>query len=146
MFTHRSASKVNANISSTTKTHIIRGAFYLLLFVGIRVMPLALGQRSVTNSTIDAANISLAVVFFRSEPPSKLSERMLTFQQRVAFQRSIEEVYWRHRIWPGNREKRPDLKPSFDAVMPEAQLEKKVENYLRKSRVLEDYWQRPITP
>src|SRR5262252_2785419 len=31
MFTHRSASKVNANISSTTKTHLIRDAFYLLL-------------------------------------------------------------------------------------------------------------------
>jgi N-acetylneuraminic acid mutarotase len=31
MFTHRSASKVKVNISSTTKTHLIRGAFYLLL-------------------------------------------------------------------------------------------------------------------
>jgi N-acetylneuraminic acid mutarotase len=145
MFAHRSASKVNANISSTTKTHLIRGAFYLLLFVGICVMPLALGQRSATNSAIDAANISLAVVFFRSEPPSKLSERMLTFQQRVAFQRSIEEVYWRHRIWPGNRGKRPDLKPSFDAVMSQSHLENKVSDYLRDSQALQDHWQRPIT-
>ena len=29
--------------------------------------------------------------------------------------------------------------------MPQAQLEKKVADYLRKSQVLEDYWQRPIT-
>ena len=29
--------------------------------------------------------------------------------------------------------------------MTQAQLEKKVEDYLRKSQALEDYWQRPIT-
>src|SRR4029077_13266292 len=45
MFTHRSASKVNANISSTTKTHLIRGAIYLLLFLAVFVMPVAVGQR-----------------------------------------------------------------------------------------------------
>src|SRR5262249_2040648 len=38
-----------------------------------------------------------------------------------------------------------DPKPSLDAVMSQAQLEKKVEDYLRKSQALEDYWQRPIT-
>src|SRR5690349_3032166 len=46
MFTHRSASKVKANISSTTKTHLIRGAFYLLLLLGICVIPFALGERT----------------------------------------------------------------------------------------------------
>jgi len=60
----------------------------------------------------------------------------------VAYQRAIEEVYWRHRIWP---EERPDPKPSLDAVMSQAQLEKKVEGYLRNSQALEDYGQRPIT-
>ena len=29
--------------------------------------------------------------------------------------------------------------------MSQAQLEKKVEDYLRNSQALEDYWQRPIT-
>jgi hypothetical protein len=29
--------------------------------------------------------------------------------------------------------------------MPQAQLERKVADYLRKSQALEDYWQRPIT-
>src|SRR5438094_5805264 len=28
------------------------------------------------------------------------SNRMLTFGDRVAYQRAIEEVYWQHRIWP----------------------------------------------
>ena len=26
--------------------------------------------------------------------------RQLFFEDRVAYQRAIEEVYWRHRIWP----------------------------------------------
>src|SRR5437870_4405596 len=69
----------------------------------------------------------------------------LTFQERVAYQRAIEDVYWRHRIWPRNGGERPDPKPSLDAVMSQAQLEKKVEDYVRKSQALEDYWHRPIT-
>ncbi|PYL86054.1 MAG: hypothetical protein DMF17_06770, partial [Verrucomicrobia bacterium] len=67
----------------------------------------------------------------------------LTLADRVAYQRVIEEVYWRHRIWP---KERPDPKPALDEVMPSAQLEKKVADYLRKSQALENYWQRPITP
>ena len=37
-------------------------------------------------------------------------------------------------------------KPPLDKVMSQAQIEKKVEDYLRNSQALEDYWQRPITP
>ena len=66
----------------------------------------------------------------------------LTFSERVAYQRAIEDVYWRHRIWP---KENLDPKPSLDAVMSQAQLEKKVTDYLRKSQELEDYWQQPIT-
>jgi N-acetylneuraminic acid mutarotase len=68
--------------------------------------------------------------------------RPLTFAERVAYQRIIEDVYWRHRIWPKDN---PDPKPSLDAVMSQAQLETKVGDYLRKSQTLEDYWHRPIT-
>src|SRR5215468_4516961 len=70
------------------------------------------------------------------------NNRSLSFADRVAYQRAIEDVYWRHRIWP---KERPDLKPALDAVMSQAQLEKKVADYLRNSQALEDYWQRPIT-
>src|SRR5882757_10162329 len=80
--------------------------------------------------------------FLRSEAPANLSQRTLTFAERVAYQHAIEDVYSRHRIWP---KKRPDPKPSLDAVMSQRQLQKKVEDYLRKSQALEDYWQRPIT-
>src|SRR5213592_723525 len=82
------------------------------------------------------------LAFLRAEAPSKVSQRTLTFAEHVAHQRAIEDVYWRHRIWP---KERPDAKPPLDAVMSRAQLEKKVVDYLRNSRALEDYWQRPIT-
>ena len=75
-----------------------------------------------------------------SAPP-----RVLTFVERVTYQRAIEEVYWRHRIWPRNVGENPDPKPSLDAVMTQAQLEKKVTDYLRNSQELEDFWQRPTT-
>ena len=80
--------------------------------------------------------------FFRAEA-HRGSQATLTFAERVAYQRAIEEVYWRHRIWP---KERPGPKPSLDAVMSQAQLERKVHDYLRKSRALQDDWQQPITP
>ena len=73
--------------------------------------------------------------------PSQSSQ--LFFEDRVAYQRAIEEVYWRHRLWP---KERPDRKPSLDAVMSQATIEKKVEDYLRNSELLEHSWQKPITP
>jgi len=82
------------------------------------------------------------LAFFCSEAPLRVSQRTLTFAERVAYQGGIEDVYWRHRIWP---KERPDPKPSLDAVVSQAQLERKVTDYLRKSQALEDYWQRPIT-
>jgi N-acetylneuraminic acid mutarotase len=69
--------------------------------------------------------------------------RQLFFADRVTYQRAIEEVYWRHRIWP---KERPDLKPSLAAVMSRAAIEKKVQDYLRNSELLEQEWQKPITP
>src|SRR5450759_687911 len=68
---------------------------------------------------------------------------MLTLADRVAYQRAIEEVYWRHRIWP---KANAGPKPPLDKVVSHAQIEKKVEDYLRNSQALEDYWQRPISP
>ena len=67
----------------------------------------------------------------------------LTFEDRVAAQRAIEEVYHRHRLWP---KENPQPKPPLDEVMPEAAIRAKVEDYLRKSTALEVYWQRPVTP
>src|SRR5947208_3578059 len=70
------------------------------------------------------------------------TQRQLSFADRIAYQRAIEEVYWRHRIWPAER---TDLKPALDAVIPTAEIEKKVEDYLLNSQALEDYWRKPLT-
>ena len=102
------------------KAHLARrGAFYLLI---------------VSAGTL--------LAFFRPEAPTTISKGTLTFAERVGYQRAIEEVYWRHRIWP---KERTDPKPSLDAVMSQAQLQKKVEGYLRKSQALEDQRQRPLS-
>src|SRR5206468_1635647 len=69
--------------------------------------------------------------------------RTLMFADRIAYQRAIEKVYWRHRIWPAAN---ASPKPPLEKVMSQAQIEGKVEDYLRNSQALEDYWQRPITP
>src|SRR5262249_40102659 len=71
------------------------------------------------------------------------TSRSLNFADRVAYQTAIEDVYWRHRIWPSTN---PDPKPSLDAVMSQATIEKKVRDYLRNSELLEQGWQKPITP
>jgi N-acetylneuraminic acid mutarotase len=86
--------------------------------------------------------IRSGLAFLHPQGPANASQRTLTFEERVSYQRAIEDVYWRHRIWP---KERPDPKPSLDAVMSQAQLETKVKDYLRKSQALEDYWRRPIT-
>ena len=49
----------------------------------------------------------------QDELPGRV-QRTLNLQERVWYQRAIEEVYWRHRIWP---KERLDPKPSIDAVI-----------------------------
>lgn len=66
----------------------------------------------------------------------------LTIDQRVAYQRAIEEVYWRHRIWPKENKQN---KPSLQEMVPDSVIAKKVEDHLRKSDALDSYWHRPIT-
>jgi len=82
------------------------------------------------------------LAFFHPDTLPKLSQRTLAFAERVAYQHAIEDVYWRHRIWPKENSK-PKL--SLNEVMSQEQLEKKVADYLRKSQVLGGHWQRPMT-
>jgi N-acetylneuraminic acid mutarotase len=111
---------------------------FQLAFLNLRALIAFFVCGSATCSILSAAVLG----FLRSEAPAHGSQRMLTFAERVAYQYAIEEVYWRHRIWP---KENPNPKPPLDAVMSQAQLEKEVSDYLRKSQALEDYWQRPIT-
>src|SRR6184192_370748 len=131
------------------KAHLLRGAFYLLLFVGLVVVVALSAAINMPNpaSKFSTWQDNLAFVKVRESASSVSASatrknQTLTFADRVAYQRAIEEVYWRHRIWPTEN---AEPKPSLDAVMSQAQLEKKVEDYLRNSQALDDYWQRPIT-
>jgi N-acetylneuraminic acid mutarotase len=69
--------------------------------------------------------------------------RTLTFAERTACQYAIEEVYWRHRIWP---KENSGPKPPLDAIVSHGQIEQKVEEYLRKSQLVADGRGWPITP
>src|SRR6266404_4071548 len=97
----------------------------------------ALLTRRVLVTLVCAAVCSFAsatlLAFFHPEAPTKVFHRALTFEERISYQRKIEEVYWHHRIWP---KECPDPKPSLNTVMPRAQLEKKVQDYLRNSQAL----------
>ena len=75
--------------------------------------------------------------------PAYVFEKNADFRERVAYQYAIEEVYWRHRIWPKDN---PGPKPPLDAVISREQIEKKVTDYLRKSQLVADQRGRPITP
>src|SRR5260370_38959167 len=45
---------------------------------------------------------------------SSSPKRDLSFGDRVTYQRAIEEVYWRHRIWPAEN---PKSKPTLDDII-----------------------------
>jgi len=113
-------------INSNVKAYLVRGGVYLLLLLAVCMIPFP----------------GTLLAFIRAEAPIKPSKRTLTFAERVAYQRAIEDVYWRHRTWPKENSK---PKPSLDEVISAQRTEKKVENYLRDAQALEDYWQRPIT-
>src|SRR6266513_5623424 len=114
------------------KAQILRSTFILLALVAVTAIPFALAHPRSPGT----AKRSVAASAIRAD-------RTLTFADRVAYQRAIEEVYWQHRIWP---KANAGPKPPLAKVMSQAQIEEKVEDYLRNSQALEDYWQRLITP
>jgi len=61
------------------KVQILRCVFYLLLLPGICAIPFALAQRSFDGRT-------------KSATSPKQTQRTLTFVDRVAYQRAIEDV------------------------------------------------------
>src|SRR5215510_7824151 len=123
--------------TKTISAYILRGSMAALLFSCVIVAlcsainlpeqpPKALPPQDNAafgaNAHPSAASLPASATF---------NNRSLSFADRVAYQRAIEDVYWRHRIWP---KESPDPKPSLDAVMSQAHLEKKVTEYLRNSQ------------
>src|SRR6266478_1682214 len=134
---------------SETSAYIVRsGAAALLLSCVIVALSSAINLPGRHPAALAPENDAASGVNARESASSVATsairrERTLTFADRVAYQRAIEEVYWRHRIWPAAN---AGPKPELDRVMPQEAIEKKVEDYLRNSQALDDYWQRPITP
>ncbi len=98
-------------------------------------------------SQLAIAVVSLLFVFTAvSRVPGPAAQpsptRTLSMEERVQAQRAIEEVYWKHRIWP---KENPAQKPPLAAVMTDETIRARVEDYLRKSNALERIWQSPIT-
>jgi N-acetylneuraminic acid mutarotase len=81
-------------------------------------------------------------VHARSRGVERAVFRSLSLEQRVEYQRRIEEVYWRHRIWP---KENLGAKPALRSVVSDASIRAKVEDTLKKSNALETIWGRPIT-
>jgi hypothetical protein len=121
---------------SKNNAHIIRSAAWAV-FLSVAFI----AASSAFNSP-NAWDKSASATGYDRMAKSPSQPRAFSFAERVVFQRAIEDVYWRHRIWP---KENPDPKPPLDAVMSQAQLEKNVAGYLHDSLVLEDYWQKPIT-
>src|SRR5215472_10159460 len=115
-----------------TSGHTFCGAVVLTLLLSALV---TLGSAfNFPKGSSDSSSFGLGgrLTVNRAKQPTTLS-----FADRVAYQRAIEDVYWRHRIWP---KENLNPKPSLDAVMSQAQLEKKVTDSLRNSQALEDYY------
>jgi N-acetylneuraminic acid mutarotase len=80
--------------------------------------------------------------FALTQAEEKASARSLTFEERVAYQYAVEEVYWRHRIWPKDN---TGPKPSLGVVVSQHEIEKKVEDYLGNSQLVADQRGSPIS-
>lgn len=79
--------------------------------------------------------------------PLAAAERVLpgdlSFADRVACQTALEEVYWRHRLWP---QENPGPKPALAEILPRAAIVRKVEETLARSAALTERLHRPIGP
>jgi N-acetylneuraminic acid mutarotase len=95
--------------------------------------------RTLTTFSLFAAS---AICLFAASTAATANRGGLTLDQRVDYQRKIEEVYWRHRAATTQKGQTP---VSFADAMPEESIRTKVEETLRKSAALAAYWQRPIT-
>src|SRR5215468_4932528 len=116
---------------NNSSAYIIRSAAWAgFLSFGFIALGLAVDSPNEWHKSAGATSA------YATTAKSLAQTRELTFAERVAYQRAIEDIYWRYRIWP--KENR-NPKPSLDAVMSKAQLENKVTDYLRNSQELEEY-------
>jgi hypothetical protein len=73
------------------------------------------------------------VLLFAGVAIHHVEARELTLDDRVRARRAIEEVYWKHRIWPADN---PQPKPPLGAVLSDPVLRARVIDDLKKSNAL----------
>ena len=124
-----------------TRATALRVALRLIPILGLALL---LGSAFITPASTKAAGDKVPLLLAKLAPPVPRApqSRQLSIADRVAYQWAIEEVYWRHRIWP-TENRAP--KPSLSEIMPVEQVERSVEDYLRNAQVLGDFWQTPLT-
>lgn len=127
-----------AHPDSSPDEKVTMKTFPAALGIGLAAISLSFAGSFTTSGT----QAPLLFAKFSSNPVRTPQPRQLSLADRIAYQYAIEEVYWRHRIWPREN---AGAKPPLDAVMSSAQVRQKVETYLRNSQVLAEQWQRPIT-
>jgi len=72
--------------------------------------------------------------------PASAGDR--SFNEQVAGQRAIEQVYWAHRTWPADN---ATAKPSLDSVLSDAALRAKLTRSLARTATVEERIGRTIT-
>jgi len=87
-----------------------------------------------------AGGLSLAFLLFSQTAAS--SSRPSSLQQLLDDRRAVEEVLWKHRIWPATN---PGPKPDFARAFPNALLEARVRDNLARSTALAALWNRPLS-
>src|SRR5262245_40193152 len=70
------------------------------------------------------------------------SPPVLSTEQRATCQQKIEEVYWKHRLWPNEHQR---SKPQLSDVLPDWVLQRKSQDGIQKSNALAQYWNQLIT-
>ena len=86
-----------------------------------------------------ALSMSLAIATVAANEPQPrigAAQRALTIEDRVAAQRAIEHVYYRHQI---------GVTKPFEQAVPRSVIEAKVRKYLEQTVALEVYWKTRVT-
>ena len=94
--------KKEMKTKSKISGHIIRSAAWAV-FLSVAFIALS----SAFNSPNGWHKTAVATGVYGNTAKSPSQRRAFSFVERVAFQRAIEDVYWRHRIWPRNRGRTP---------------------------------------
>jgi len=116
----------------------IIGALSLLLLLAVLLNPIAVLRTSASsNPQLPSHTISQ----IESQDIENLP-RPLDLESRLICRQAVEQVYWRHRIWPAEN---PAPKPDLEQVLPSQVLRARVEDELRRSNALAQLWQRNIT-